>query len=361
MARFLSIEVAKPGGSVMIGLLVFVYSLLAIPAKSQPPSVRGWQFVNRKEAKQVDVLFEGRLVTSYCYYDSIRKPILFPLRTVSGIEVTRGYPVAPRPGDHVDHPHHTGLWLTYESVNGIDFWNNSPAIAVRDRRRYGTIRHDRILAQTALQQSAELRVSATWVAGDGTTPLQEETTYSFRQAGTQVYIDRATTLTALKDVLFKDAKDGFLGIRVASELEMPAREPLEFLDARGNVTKADSTAKKATGLYLGSTGLTGDAVWGTRGKWCMLRGTKEGENIAISILDHPANIGYPTYWHARGYGLFAANPLGQEVFSNGKEKLGFTLASGKSVTFRYRIIITSGTWPDPTMLDREADIFSRKK
>jgi hypothetical protein len=65
-------------------------------------------------------------------------------------------------------------------------------------------------------------------------------------------------------------------------------------------------------------------------------------NVSITIIDHPKNIGYPTYWHARGYGLFAANPLGQEVFSKGKQKLNFNLPQGQSVTFKYRVVIHEG-------------------
>ena len=73
----------------------------------------------------------------------------------------------------------------------------------------------------------------------------------------------------------------------------------------------------------------------------MLSGTVGQQPITLAILDHPKNVGFPTYWHARGYGLFAANPLGQSVFSNGKEKLNFTLEPKQSVTFRYRLLILS--------------------
>jgi hypothetical protein len=73
-----------------------------------------------------------------------------------------------------------------------------------------------------------------------------------------------------------------------------------------------------------------------------LSGTVDGEAVTILMLDHPQNPGFPTYWHARGYGLFAANPLGQKVFSNGKEELKYTLSAGGSTTFRHRIVIASG-------------------
>ena len=36
--------------------------------------------------------------------------------------------------------------------------------------------------------------------------------------------------------------------------------------------------------------------------------------VALAILDHPSNPGFPPYWHARGYGLYAVNNLGQNAF-----------------------------------------------
>jgi len=340
-------------------LLILILSFGIIESGySQSP----WRIVEQNDKKQIDILLDGKLMTSYCYYDSVMKPVLFPINTVSGITVTRGYPIAPRAGDHVDHPHHTGLWLNYEFVNGLDFWNNSTAIAPKDRAHYGTILHDKVLSATTTRREAQLEVSSNWLAKDGTVLLKERTSYVFRRSGTQFMIDRITTLAAMEnDVSFKDVKDGFLGLRVASELEMPSKGPLEFIDSHGKITKVDSANAAATGMYVSSEGLTGDAVWGTRGRWCMLYGRKGGENISISIIDHPANVGYPTYWHARGYGLFAANPLGQEVFSKGKEKLNFDLKAHQSVTFRFRIVIASGAQSTSGQLNALADEFASIK
>ena len=78
-----------------------------------------WKFVERENKKEIDVLYKGKLMTSLRVIDSVMKPVLFPINTVSGITVTRGYPIAPNPGDHTDHPHHTGMWLNFQSVNGI--------------------------------------------------------------------------------------------------------------------------------------------------------------------------------------------------------------------------------------------------
>jgi hypothetical protein len=92
-----------------------------------------------------------------------------------------------------------------------------------------------------------------------------------------------------------------------------------------------------------------------------LSGEINEEKIDLSIVDHPANPGFPTYWHARGYGLFAANPLGQKALSGGKEELNFTLAAGKSVTFRYRVVLDSDGGEVDPKLNREFEIFSKVK
>ncbi|MGB5553527.1 MAG: DUF6807 family protein, partial [Flavobacteriaceae bacterium] len=121
-------------------------------------------------------------------------------------------------------------------------------------------------------------------------------------------------------------------------------KPALFTDAQGNETTVEaSNSEGVSGDYLASEGLTGNDVWGTRNRWVKLEGTIENEPVSITILDHKKNVGYPTYWHARDYGLFAANPLGQAVFSDGKETLNFELEKSESVTFQYRMLIHNGS------------------
>jgi hypothetical protein len=84
------------------------------------------------------------------------------------------------------------------------------------------------------------------------------------------------------------------------------------------------------------------------------------DSISIAIIDHPQNPNYPTFWHARGYGLFAANPLGEKVFTNGKSFKNLQLKKGESVTFRYRIIIDEGNKTiTPAQLNQSADDFAK--
>lgn len=310
-------------------------------------SQTGVRVVANESARRVDVFVDGKPFTSYIWPDSIKKPVLFPLRTSDGTIVTRGYPIEPRPGERVDHPHHVGLWFNYGDVNGLDFWNNSDAIKPADRGRYGTIRHSRITRVTSGKDRGELEVEMEWLTPEGKAILKEETTFIFYAEPDKRVIDRITKLTALGErVVFKDNKEGVLGLRVARQLEQPSDKPELFTDANGKATsvpKLDNAG--VTGRYQSSEKLSGDEVWGTRGRWCMLAGRIGREDVTLAILDHPGNPGYPTYWHARGYGLFAANPLGQEVFSSGKQKLNFTLEPNSSTTFRYRVLILSGKIP----------------
>jgi hypothetical protein len=173
--------------------------------------------------------------------------------------------------------------------------------------------------------------------------LKEHTHFVFRGGPGFRSVDRITTLRALDEqVDFKDEKDGLLGLRVVRALEIPSDKPEVYTDASGHTTtvaKLDNIG--VNGTYLTSEGKKGDAAWGTRGRWCNLSGLVGIEPVTITILDHPADPGFPTYWHARGYGLFAANPLGQKIFSEGKQVLNLSLAPNASVTFRYRILITS--------------------
>ncbi|MDB5193778.1 MAG: hypothetical protein JWQ96_3341 [Segetibacter sp.] len=344
--------------------VITILSSLLVSVVAMAQSNKGFQIVERAGEKQVDILYNNKLLTAYCYYDSSRKPILFPVNTVDGVTVTRSYPFKNVAGERTDHPHHTGIWLNYESVNGLDFWNNSTAIAVEKRDHYGTIRHQAITGKAAAGgNNASLTATATWIRPDNKILLNEASTYNFSVKGKDFIIDRTTTLTATDTaVMFKDVKDGMLAIRVARELELPSKETSKYVDEQGNVTTVPpASSKEVTGMYYSSNGLKGDSVWSSKGPWVMLTGNKDGKDVTIGIVDHPSNVGYPSYWHARGYGLFAINPLGRKVFSNGKEELNFTLQPGQSTTFKYRVIIHSGTPLTSREMNSLAADFAKSK
>lgn len=313
-----------------------LFSITAQAQKAEP--VRLVKTTNNK----IDILIGGKPFTSFLYPDSLEKPVLYPLRSANGTLVTRGFPLAPRPGDPTDHPHHIGLWFNFENLNGLDFWNNSYAIPAAKKSGYGWIRTDKIL-ETKDGTKGILAYHANWTDQQKQVILEEQTRFEFSGNAQERIIDRVTTLTADKDALFKDAKDGMLGLRLAHELQIPDPADQKFTDDKGNVTVVKGgTDKVANGTYLTSEGKTGNDAWSTRGVWCKVYGKIGADSVSVAIIDHPENPNYPTFWHARGYGLFAANPLGEKIFTNGKSEKNLTLKKGESVTFRYRIIIHNG-------------------
>ncbi len=310
---------------------------------------------------QVDVRIGGKPFTSFLYPDSLEKPVLFPLYAANGALVTRGFPLDPRPAEPTDHPHHIGLWFNYENLNGLDFWNNSYAIPPEKKNQYGWIRTDKVL-ETGSGTTGVLSYHANWTNQAKQTIVEETTRFEFTASGNQRVIDRITTLRANVDAVFSDVKDGMLGLRLAHELEMPSTEDQKFTDDKGIVTIVKAgTDKVANGNYITSAGKAGNDAWGSRAEWCKVYGTIGADSVSIAIIDHPRNPNYPTFWHARGYGLFAANPLGEKVFTNGKSALNLTLKKGEQVTFRYRVIISSGKdTPGTAALNASAAAFAKQ-
>jgi hypothetical protein len=299
--------------------------------------------VQRDATKQkVIITIGGKPFTEFVFTDTMEKPFLYPIYAPNGQIITRGFPWNPQPNDPVDHPHHIGLWFNYENVNGLAFWNNSVAIAPEKKKGYGWIRTEKIL-ETKSGDPGKLVYLANWTDQQKNILLREKTIFLFSVINNSRVIDRITELTAVQDVSFPDAKDGMLGLRVAHELELPVKQTRDYKDDKGNITKVTATKDSSvTGNYITSEGKQGDAAWSTRGNWCMMYGKKGGDTISIVMIDHPQNPGYPTYWHARNYGLFALNPLGQKVFSEGKQTMNYKLTKGQSAIFKYRIVIASG-------------------
>lgn len=340
-------------------LAPLVIAAAAITVTTETPRI---QVVADQVAPRVDVTIDGKPFTSYMYPREEKKPYLYPLRTAKGTVVTRGWPLEPRPNERVDHPHHIGMWFNYGDVNGLDFWNNSNAIPADRAPRMGTVVHKRVIEAKSGGDKGELNVEMDWVDSKGTLLLKENTRFIFRGDATSRTIDRITRLTAMKEpVVFGESKEGVLGIRVARGLEQPSNAPDVFTDANGQTSKTKVVNNEGvTGSYVGSDGKTGDAVWGTRGPWTMLKGSVEGEVVTLAILDHPSNPGYPTYWHARGYGLYAANNLGQNAFDPKQPEMKRTIAPGESMTFRHRVMMVSGP-VEPVRMNTEHKKFATEK
>jgi hypothetical protein len=269
--------------------------------------------------QRIDVMIGGEPFTSYRYGEKLTKPILYPVHSPGGVVVNRSYPFAKVKGESTDHPHHTGVFFTYDKVNNNGFWNNTSSPP--------QIKHISVAEMKEGSGKGRLSTVMHWVSKSGQVLLEEKRTMVFIAGKDEYAVDFDMTLTARDTrVVFEDTKEGMFAIRVAPWLK----------------------EKGGSGRYLSSNGdETEKDVWGKRARWVRLQGAREGQIIGIAILNHPKSVNYPTYWHARGYGLFSANSLGQFAFERGRkvenpQPFNLTLEPGQEAHFRFRMLVYEG-------------------
>lgn len=296
------------------------------------------EFKNLDAQQKVEVWVGGKLFTAYIYPDNMEKQSLYPIATASGKLITRGYPLDPRPFERTDHPHHVGLWFNFGNVNGLDFWNNSFAIKAEDKPKYGSIKFRKIVKEDP--SKGMLVTSSDWVDSQNNVLLSEEATFVFAEDKNTRSIVRITRLTARQQVTFEENKEGLIGLRVDRSFEEPSQKAEQFLDAQGNVTQVPILNNEGVnGVYRNAEGIMGVDVWSKRSPWVALKAEKEGEIITIAIMDHPKNINYPAWSHARGYGLFATNNLAGRAVDKNADPVKVVLQAGETLEFRHKIII----------------------
>ncbi|NJO69971.1 MAG: hypothetical protein HC830_12450 [Bacteroidetes bacterium] len=306
-------------------------------------SGKGISIVPVEKDRKVDVYFDGVLFTSYIYPTTLEKPVLYPLKSAKGALITRGFPIEPRAGERVDHPHHVGWWLNYGDVNGLDFWNNSYAIPLNEKQKYGSILHDKVVKVENGTDKGVLVVKTQWVNNKKEMLLTEETTFIFSGDANTRRVIRISRLNAVQDVKFGDNKEGMCAIRVDRAFEQPSDKPEVFTDAMGKPTDVPVLNNAGVnGTYRSSEGKEKDAVWGTRAKWVSLSAEKDKDSVSICLFDHPSNYGFPAHWHARGYGLFSVNNIGSKAYNASDPETTMTLKKGESVTFKHMLLIKSG-------------------
>jgi len=262
----------------------------------------------------VNVLVDGKLFTTY-HVKSGNKPILYPIIGPTGKPMTRSYPMKDAAEtERADHRHHRSLWFTHGDVNGTSFWH--------EESRSGMIEHQEFLRVEGGEQ-ATIVTRNDWVDDDGEKICSDVRTLVFGADENVRWIDFDVTIMAdEKPVVFGDTKEGSFGIRVAGTMKVDAENGGHIVNNKGDTDKD---------------------TWGKQASWVDYYGPIDGETLGIAILNHPTSFRFPTYWHVRTYGLFAANVFGIHNFENNNEKDGsYTLEPGKSLTLRYRVLLHKG-------------------
>lgn len=295
----------------------FIVTLICLGCS---PGQTDFKFI--ESYRQIHVLENGEHFTSYLYDTTLMKPVLYPVYSSSQVRMQRQYPLVVVEGENHDHPHHVGVHFTYGAdgeVNGNNYWQGQEGKT--------RISHVKVTRKEVMNGKAILGTQSNWVDKEGDVLLLEYRTMEFTSGESQRAIDFTINLKAQDEkVTFGDTKEGMFAIRVANWL----------------------TEEDGTGTYLNSNGEeTSGNVWGKRAEWVRLEGNHEDKDIGIIIMNHPSSVNYPCYWHARGYGLFSANPLGRYMFEDGRgvenpQSLNYEISAGESGLFKFKMIIYEG-------------------
>lgn len=276
--------------------------------------------VHDSTAKKVTVTQGGEVFTELLY-NTYAKPILWPVRGPGGVSMTRDWPMKPdTAGDDKDHPHHKSLWFTHGDVNGIDFWKEAD-----DAGKVVTTAVSRAEVDSDGRAVIELRNE--WRAPDSRLICTDTTVIRCAAVGKARLVEFAVTLAATQGkVVFGDTKEGTMAVRTRPELNVERKNPL------------------AAGSSRNREGLTGSALWGVKSPWVDYQGPVAGKVVGLAMFDHPSNLRHPTTWHARDYGLVAANPFGLHDFSKTQPKGAgdHVIPADGTHTWKYAIYLYEG-------------------
>jgi hypothetical protein len=287
---------------------------------------------------RVRIEVDGKLFTEY---RTIGAPHVYywPVIGPGGAKMTRSWPMAEIPGEERDHVHHRSLWFSHGLVNGVDFWGEDASYKGNPKHPVGRIEHDKIVEAKGGAELGVLKTSQKWIGPNDSVPLTSTQTLKvYSRPETERVFDFEVTLTAGdKDVVLGDTKEGTAAIRIAESMRLKGPK-----------------ATPGAGKILNSEGDADGNVWGKRAKWVDMSGPIDGKMFGIAFMDHPTNPRHPTRWHARDYGLFAANPFCEkDMDKNQPQGAGdYTLKAGQSVTFRYRLLIHEGDATAAKVADR---------
>jgi len=275
----------------------------------------------QRDGANVRVLVDGQLFTEYLS-DSATKPYYYPVIGPTGVAITRHHPMKKGETDDLDHNHQRSFWFTHGNVNGYDFWASDPLNP--PRKNNGTIKETAKKTLVAGPVLGLIRTTDDWLGPDGKRVCEDERVFRVYDTASSRVVDFDIIIKAGDSpVTFGDTKEGMFGLRIASSMDVVRKK----VKGAGKITNAE--------------GINDADAWGKASPWVDYVGPVEGQTVGVAILNHPDSFRYPTTWHVRDYGLFAANPFGWHDFGM-KQPGDYTIPAGGSIGFRYRVIFHKG-------------------
>ena len=283
----------------------------------------------KEDSGKLEVTIGDKPFTTYHFADAEGRPFVrpyfHPVRAADGTEVTSDQVVSGG-----DHPHHRSLWVSHGDVNGADHWSFAQQPPPKQRHvKFRKLEGDHFVQELE------------WEAKGGTGVVLKETRsvrfFTYPDGDRGIELDVALTPAGEKVTLGDTKEAGLCAVRVKKSIS----DKPTLSNARGKTGEKE--------------------VWGKPAEWCDLSGQINGKPYGVAVLDHPQNPRYPGTWHARDYGLLAANVFGLHDFDKTVKKGtgDFVIEPGKTVHFRYRVVIHTGD-AKSARLDEKAKEFAAR-
>jgi len=269
-------------------------------------------------AGRLDVSIGGHYFTTYNCGPDVVRPYLYPVYADDGVGVTRNWPmVEGLEGESTDHPHHKGIYTAQDEICEVNNWGEGPGHGWQIHKRFSHVYSGPV--------AGGFTSEIDWTDKDRNVYMTETRRITFYNTPLRArLLDYQVTFHASHgDLLIGDTKEGgFISVRVASSMEEEHGGGL-IVNGCGGVTEAET--------------------WGKRAQWCDYSGAIGGGTYGVSLLDHPGNPRFPTYWHVRAYGLMTANPVGRHHFTgDDQNRWDLPITAGESKTWRYRVLVHHG-------------------
>jgi len=278
---------------------------------------------------RIDVIIGNKPFTTYYFGAVAAKSYLMPLQTAKGLIISRPFPIGNDaskgdPKASSFEPHQRPLYFAHGDIDGLNLWAEpgfQKYYGGHSRQAYGHMTNPKIEEVHSGPDSGTMKASFALADQNGRVIGRETQSFTFAGDDRQRTIDCDFILKAEDGPLtLGDTKEGTFGIRLGPELSAPL------------------------GHMINSHGAQGEKdIWGKPADWVDYSGAVSGQRVGIVVFDHPKSFRHPTTWHARGYGLLAANPFGAREFTSDPSKDGsWTIPERKSLEFRYRVVIYDG-------------------
>lgn len=275
---------------------------LAVDYAKPVPEASGLTAYLKDDSLQIR--YDNLSVVAYRAQPSLKYPYFCPLNgPASGLSLTTE--------SSLPYPHHRGLWLGCDPLNGGNYWADNGLES-------GQIRSTELVLEEPVTNGNA--VAFTQKCGwrrEGSNPFNDARRYVVTRADDRMtFIDCSFTLTAGEDVSIIGAKHSFFALRAASDI-----------------------SPSYGGTLLNSSGETDLlAMFGKPADWCGYYGKRRlrpDVTEGIVIMNHPENFGGRCPWFIRDYGHLSPSP-----FNFNKEP--WTLAKDKTLDLRYRVVLFAG-------------------